>query len=679
MKKKLIFGFAFLVLVSFILLVFAQGGVTVSLTEPASGSWSTFPVNLNFTPSGNSTDTNNVPGYNCTLFADFNGTWNLTWTGALTPHNISHVADSTKQNLSIQADLKDNNSGYTWNVGCINNLTGAGQALSFGTNRTFKLDSTVPTTPRIDTPVNGSTIGATNPFINWTTSGDLNFKRYTVQFANDSDFDEVDIVKQQLINLNTTNSITFSQSLDGNRLYYLRVVAEDEAGNNAWQFINVTIVTSAPTIEIVNYADNTYLNTGNAVFNIIATHQFLDNCQLLTSNVTNGTFLANETSWSINVTNTSRVNGTIKFSPTTAFKNGTVRWSVRCNNTGGNYSPFTTNRTLIVDTVAPDPFGCIAPANNTKSIDHTPELRWNASTDIGFGSYNTFGNYTVTIDNNSDFSAPEFVLNITNNDTFVVADVRSYNSADRNWYWRVNSSDKAGNLRVSTNCSDFYYRTDTTNHFLKSGWNIVAIIQSGTINASDIGSGLVPSWTTISKYNSSKQFQNYNNGSATNGGMLFRKGDAIFVNVNADTYWENQTWDTSNAYTNDALFNLSNSSGGWNAFGMQNQTGLTIGQIERGILLSNTYRTGGDGISNGTYYYEFKNVTLPNNDSIQSLVYFNNTAISTRKYVLHPFNYSVNNDTRIDYGEVIWININASINGTSNLMIVNLTFMGELQ
>ena len=86
---------------------------------------------------------------------------------------------------------------------------------------------------------------------------------------------------------------------------------------------------------------------------------------------------------------------------------------------------------------------------------------------------------------------------------------------------------------------------------------------------------------------------------------------------------------------------------------------------------------GFSGVGNASYYYGFTNITLPLNDSIQSIVFFNNTAINTKKFVLHPFNYSLNNRTLIDFGEVVWININASINGTSNLMILNMTKMGD--
>ena len=210
---------------------------------------------------------------------------------------------------------------------------------------------------------------------------------------------------------------------------------------------------------------------------------------------------------------------------------------------------------------------------------------------------------------------------------------------------------------------------------------MVALMNSGTLTSAEIANGIGVSWNTISRYNSSKQFLNYNNGSSTNNAMTFRKGDVVFINTNADTYWENQTWDTDVAYSNNGIFNLTNTSGGWNVFGMQNQSGFSMGRIELGILKSNICM-GNLSIFNCSYYDVAglslsNNITLPLNNSIQSIVFYNNTAISNKKFVPHPFNYSFNNASpTIDYGEVVWININNSINGT-NLMVFNTTHMGD--
>ena len=185
-------------------------------------------------------------------------------------------------------------------------------------------------------------------------------------------------------------------------------------------------------------------------------------------------------------------------------------------------------------------------------------------------------------------------------------------------------------------------------------------MQSGTINASDIGDGIGVSWTTISKYNNSKQFQNYNNGSLTNRGMQFIKGDVVFINLNADTFWENQTWDTDTNYNNAGFFNLTNTSNNWNVVGIQNQTGRTIGNFERLLTLSNVFTN----VTKTPYGIGDDNQTFPApiNDTFEFISYFNNTAGVTKKFTTHPFNRAFNNLTDVDFGEVLWTNINQTWN-----------------
>jgi len=645
---------------------------------PIGGSWITsFPMNFTFSCNSQVLNSSNTSSQmNATLYHNIGNGGN--WTANFTLANGSRqgevnfmggiINESQTYNFTQVGALAENNSGYTWNVQCTNNQTGDSGFASEG-NVSFKVDTIAPTVPRISIPTNGSVIGSLNPFINWSQTTELNFKRYTIQFANDTDFDSADIQKQMLIPLQGTTNTSFSQALDDNTFYWMRIVAEDDAGNTNFEYINVTTTVGVPIVIAVT-TDNIYTNDNTFTFQANASHPFIEACELYLSNTSNATQL-NGASWTVNVTNRSRVNGLHQFTPATAMHDGIYTFGFVCNNTGGNFSTFTINQTITVDTVNPAEFGCFFPANNTKSIDHTPEFRWNESTDVNFG------NYTLFVDENSDFSSPEFVLNFSlQSQTNQEVNLRSLNTQDRDYFWRVNATDLAGNTRISVNCSNFFYRTDVTNHLLASGWNIIAIMQAGTINASDLTEGIGPNWVTISRYNSSKQFKNFNNGSVTNADMTFKKGDVVFIDLNAQTFWENQTWDTDTSYTDGGLFNLTNSSNQWNIFGMQNQTGFTVGQIELGIMLSN--RIIGDLVAGGEYYYDLTNVTfLPNNDSIQFITPYNNTAIVTRKYIPHPFNRSFGNNTLLDFGEVAWININGSINGTSNLMVLNLSRMGD--
>src|SRR3990167_3825319 len=449
---------------------------------------------------------------------------------------------------------------------------------------------------------------------------------------------------------------TFNNAVPLNRQYWLRVLAEDKAGNTAYEYVNVTLISGAPTISIVNFSDNIYQSDSTPTFAITATHQFVANCSLYLTNVTtNGTEFTSSTAnntplWARNNTN-SLGNGTLGFTAT-AMADGVYRFAFICANIGNNISSFTSNRSITIDTTSPADFGCFAPNNDTKRIDHTPLFQWNETVETNFG------NYSITADNNSDFSSPELIDVVSvKNQTWYEANLRSYNNSDRNWYWRINSTDLAGNTRVTTNCTSFYYRTDVTNHWLRNGWNIVALMESGTINASDLGKGLGANWVTISRFNNSKEFENYNNGSSTKADMLFKKGDVVFFNVNDNTYWENQTWDTDTNYNSGGLVNITNISSNWNIIGIQNQSGRTIGNIEQMWLLSNRF------INESVPYGGV--IKTPDNASLMAIVYFNNSADATKRYVPHPFNYSFNNATTVDFGGVVWININASWNISS--------------
>lgn len=668
--------------------IFARATVTADATIPTGGSWITaFPMNFTGSCDGNSS-----ANFDVVLWHDVSGVWkpNITQDNG-TGGTGGYINDSQVLNFttSDQTTFAENNSGYTWGLNCTNTETGEQK---FSDNSTFKVDTINPTLPHINLPINLSTTGNTHPSINYTNTSELNFKKYTIQFANATNFASANIIRSQIITSRTTVEVAFEDAVQGDRQYFVRVLAEDDAGNTAHEYVNLTIVTSAPSISIVNYSNIHYLSNNLPAFEIIATHQFIDTCQVFMTNASNSSstdatggdatgtpdltsgFGADTAASWLAIRDFNRSNGTIKLNVSVGLAEGIHLFSFLCNNTGGNITR-TANRTIIIDTRAPDPFACfgVLGTNNSKSIDHTPSPVWNRSNDINFA------NYTLRIDENSDFSSPERIENISGvGSTSTAIDLREFNNTDRDWFFLVNSTDLAGNtLSVGGNCSQISYRTDITNHWLPSGWNLVALMQAGSINASDLGKGIGTNWVTLSRYNSSKEFKNYNNGSSTNEDMLFKKGDVLFINLNQDTYWENQTWDTSTAYTDDDLLNLTNTSGGWNVFGVQNQSGLlTVGLIENGILFSNFVR-GLVATGEGAYYYDITNASLPPNSSLGFIVHFNNTADNTRKYNNHPSvrNITFNNGTLLDFGEVGYININQSINGSSNLMILNRSLM----
>ena len=371
--------FIFIVSTIYVLAAVAAAPKSTPIS-PIGGSWITsFPMNFTFSCNSfvtNSTNTSsnmnaslyhNVGGAFIVNFTAGNGSW--TDTGGI-------INESVTYNFTQVESIAENNTGYTWNVQCANNQTG--DVVFASSNVSFKVDTIKPTIPAISSPTNGSTIGSLNPFIRWSSSGEINFKKYTIQFSNDTDFDTADIIKQQLIFVNSTTNTTFTEALPDNTLFFMRVLAEDDAGNTDYEYINVTTTVGSAKVDVIT-SPNLFSSDTTFKFEITATAQFLDVCELWLSNSTNGTFVGSFnntiTSWTLNMTNNSRTNGTMFFELPDIMEQGVYLYGFRCNNTGGNSSGFTVNRTITIDSISPEEFGCFFPVINTKSIDHIPEFR----------------------------------------------------------------------------------------------------------------------------------------------------------------------------------------------------------------------------------------------------------------------------------------------------------------
>ena len=104
---------------------------------------------------------------------------------------------------------------------------------------------------------------------------------------------------------------------------------------------------------------------------------------------------------------------------------------VRAYNSDLNPGKFNKSYSFIVDTTPPASPVLVSPAHNTNSI-RRPTLQW-----IGeIGGLE----FQIQLDNNADFSSPEFTANTKNKS------IRTSNlSKGTTYYWRVRVNDKAGN------------------------------------------------------------------------------------------------------------------------------------------------------------------------------------------------------------------------------------------
>lgn len=407
----------------------------------------------------------------------------------------------------------------------------------------------------------------------------------------------------------------------------------------------IKIDTTAPTSIVYSPADVTWDVDGNVTLGVNVTEANPDSC-ILKTNLTADT----NTAGPYNSSAVTQVYldqtflyfdfGTNSSDNSIWLDNntGAYLWTVSCNDSAGNiYNP--SNVSFYVDSVAPTYCNITGPTNNTKSTDYTPLLNWFASVELNFSRYE------VLVDNDSDFSSPEFQDNETNvswNNMTAITGLEG----DQDYFVNVSCYDVAGNKNSSDSVEEqgWSYRTDSTCHTLYSGWNICSIIRTANVNATDICKEVGDTCSYVAMYNASHNFQTYTSGAATNEDMNFSsnaespsENSTFFVYVTSDTIYENRTWEID---ANDLLFNLTNYSSGWNLVPILNRTGITLGQLD--------YSINGDGSG------------VNDTNKTNWLSYFNESAASIN-YETHTRNTTKNNQTFVPYGDSVWVHINKTV------------------
>lgn len=120
-----------------------------------------------------------------------------------------------------------------------------------------------------------------------------------------------------------------------------------------------------------------------------------------------------------------------EFSQNSPLADGTYYMRVRAFNAYFNPGKFSKTYTYSIDTTPPRPPTLFSPPNNTSSSSR-PSLQWKVVDDIV--------QYQIELDNNPDFSSPEFT------GTTRKTSIRTkFLSRQTYYYWRVREKDKAGN------------------------------------------------------------------------------------------------------------------------------------------------------------------------------------------------------------------------------------------
>jgi RHS repeat-associated protein len=343
------------------------------------------PVLTGPTNAGNSNDS--TPAF----------TWNASTSTAGTPYTYEIQVDNNSDfsspeftnigsalNATPSSALPDGT--YSWRVRTINVYGAAG---AWSTVWTVVIDTVAPAVPVLSAPTDGTTSTTVRPPFSWGAV--TGATQYQLQVDNNSDFSSPELDQSP-----ATASYTPTVSLQQGTFYW-HVRAKDAAGN--WsdyspartfkinlQDTPADALTSTSRRPTFGWFTATSITTASSYQLQIARDP---NFASLVYSGT-GTYNSTTTKWS--------------YTPTADLSDGTYYWRVNLNLGSGLVSSPFSRTIVIVSSSLPVPPSLSSPQNATVGGDSTPTFTWNASTSTVATPYT----YEIQVDNNSDFSSPEF-------------------------------------------------------------------------------------------------------------------------------------------------------------------------------------------------------------------------------------------------------------------------------
>ncbi|MCG2827229.1 MAG: hypothetical protein L6265_11625, partial [Thermoplasmatales archaeon] len=220
----------------------------------------------------------------------------------------------------------------------------------------------------------------------------------------------------------------FTLTADGT--YYIQYRAVDNAGNV--EGTNTTMIkidkTSPPVPTLISPSNDTWINTSTPTFNwssvIDATSGLanytveVDNNMNFSSPEYTATVAANSTTASV-------------------LADGIYYWRVRAVDNASNVGDWSEIWIIKIDTQKPGVVTLIYPGTGVPEIaDNTPKFEWEEVID----SLSEVAYYEIQVDDNSDFSSPEYWDNSTTNTS-----TPTQTLDDKIYRWRVRAIDNAKN------------------------------------------------------------------------------------------------------------------------------------------------------------------------------------------------------------------------------------------
>lgn len=609
---------------------------SITLDSPANGIYLN---NLNntffrYTP----TDTSNPD--TCEFYTNLSGTWksnqtNRSWASG-TQINVNLSLNAADH---IAANIPDGK--YAWGATCNDSATNGNSV--FTQNRTFSVDTVVPTTPSFSIPANMNQTNATLR-VEWSVVTEANFDRYDAVLS--PYLNMSDPVQSKSNSGNTSNNFTtFTSVADGS--YFIQIRAFDLVGTSANSTVrNYLLDTVVPNVTL-NFptANNSFLADSTPDFNVTVIDANPHGCSVRLSQLDGSALTLNVSA--LGVANGTKFNITIPTGETMA--DGVYQFNVECNDTANHrVNASSVPLQVTIDTVIPSAPYIISTFHQTNSTNKIPTLKWYPSVESNFSKYRVRASYFL---NNS----VAYEINITSkatNRTLLNL------SANYTYTFNVTTFDRAGNQNSSGNTTiQTRYFVDPVCGVLNAGWNLCGAVwtsaKSLSLIANETGASQVAVFNSSHKFatcnaavSSTGQHCNVNtniSSTLTNTTEDFSVNHAVFVYMNATGDWNNRTWE---AIATSSNITLTNASGiGWN--------------LEAGF------------VRNGRIFGDLAYNRFGTNISMMSLDYNNGSKVP---YVNKGAFRGINNNTNFDYGRAMWMFFNFTNTTSGTHVLGNATF-----
>jgi hypothetical protein len=294
---------------------------------------------------------------------------------------------------------------------------------------TFIIDITGPSAPSLLIPENGASTNATNIYFDWTDATDdySGVDHYHIQVDNDPDFSSP---KAE----DFTSASYIWLSIDSDENYFWRVRAIDRAGNaGEWsQVFCFMRDTGAPPAPTLSTPVNGYITDNTTI--TFSWSRVTDVSNSPTGEVSGIRYyelwVDNDLDFSSPVILENLTDNYVSHT----FTDENYVWRVRAWDWAGNAGAWSETWWFIVDTTPPEPPTLLSPENSSSTNDNTPLLKWATPYDLA-----GVDEYEVWIDNDSDFTSPEYQMLVTENLHEV-----STALSDENYYWKVRARDVLG-------------------------------------------------------------------------------------------------------------------------------------------------------------------------------------------------------------------------------------------